>query len=94
MAPIIRGMPNESDWLWDGVSLTEINENRAESTERDQTSRIVYVKGDLSLLSPPHECIVTNGRIMIKSFLTVDDTRSFCGQYRSRSNCTERAVRS
>ena len=29
---------------------------------------------------------------VFNSFLTDDDTRSFCGQCRSRSDCTERGV--
>ena len=30
--------------------------------------------------------------LIFNSFLTDDDTRSFCGQCRSRSDCTEHAV--
>ena len=32
------------------------------------------------------------GVYSVNSFLTDDDTRSFCGQCRSRLDCTERAV--
>ena len=35
---------------------------------------------------------IINSVLYINSFLTNDDSRSFCGQCRSRSDCTEHAV--
>ena len=45
----------------------------------------------LMLSNGMHQTFVVCERV-INSFFTIDDTRSFCGQCRSRSDCTKRVV--
>ena len=53
---------------------------------------IFYYINQLLDISLPIKTNSMHTAFTLNSFLTIDDTRRFCGHYRSRSDCTESAV--